>query len=303
MSSMTSGVKIELCPRRLRCSGAVSSAMANLLEDQLALGGLERVIVVELLAADEFLELRRRAELVDAELALDQLRVGVRPLARDAVDAERAHLAGDVDRPVVHRVAEPGSDVAADDLAAALHHEAGHRPGGAEDEDRAALLVDPRARADLALDDDVAAAQRGAGQRAGVAVDHDDARHHVLARRPADAAGDVDLGAVDHAAAEVAERAVERDPAARQDADPERVAGARVAHGDVGDALVVHEPPQLEVDLARRQVVGVEGRTVAVDLRDARHRLVELDEAAGVEARLAAVALERYRVHTITSLS
>ena len=174
-----------------------------------------------------------------SELALDQLGVGVGPLAGHAVDAERLDRAADVDHAVVHRVAEARAGVAADDLAAALHHEAGHRAGIAEDQDRAALLVDARAGADAALDDDVAAAQRGAGQRAGVAVDHHDARHHVLAGRPADAAGDMDLRAVDHAAAEIAEGAFEGDPAAREDADAQRMARARVADGHLGDALLV----------------------------------------------------------------
>src|SRR5256885_2797115 len=126
MSLMTSGVKIFERPRMLRCEGAVSSAT---LEHQLPFGRLEVVVVVELLAADELLELRRRAEPVDAELPLDQLRVGVGPLARHAVDPERFHLAADVDRAVVHRVAEPRPDVAAQDHAAALEHEARHRAG------------------------------------------------------------------------------------------------------------------------------------------------------------------------------
>src|SRR5579863_258082 len=119
MSSMTSGVKIRLWPRRVCGEGAVSSAMLisrSALQDELALGGLEVVVVVELLAADELLERRRAAEAVDAELALDQLGVGVGPLARDAIDAERVHLAGDVDLAVVHRVAETGAHVAAEDL-------------------------------------------------------------------------------------------------------------------------------------------------------------------------------------------
>src|ERR1700749_1025417 len=98
MSSITSGVKICECPRTLRAFGAFSSAMRNHpLEDELALGGLERVVVVELLATDELGELRRRAQIVDLELALDQLGVGVGPLTFDAVDAERLDLAGDVD--------------------------------------------------------------------------------------------------------------------------------------------------------------------------------------------------------------
>src|SRR4051795_10701024 len=198
MSLMTSGVKIRLCPRTVRWEGAVSSAMGRPpLQDELALGGLEGVVVVELLAAHELLQLGRVAEAVDAELALDELGVRVGPLAGHAVDAERLDLAADVDGPVVHRVAQAGADVAEDDLAAALHHEPGHRAGAAADDDRPALLIDARAGADAAVDDEVAAADRGARERAGVAVDDDDARHHVLARRPADAALDVDLGPVD----------------------------------------------------------------------------------------------------------
>src|SRR5439155_24357027 len=116
MSSMTSGVKMLLRPRTVRCEGAVSSAMT--LEHQLSFRRLEVVVVVELLAADELLELGRRAEVVEAELPLDQLGVGIRPLAGDAVDPERLDLAADVDHAVVHRVAEAGADVAADDLPA-----------------------------------------------------------------------------------------------------------------------------------------------------------------------------------------
>src|SRR5215204_3919953 len=96
------------------------------LEHQLPLARLELVVVVELLAANELLELGRLAEAVDPELALDQLRVRLGPVAGHTVDPQRLDLAGDVDRAVVHRVAEARADVAADDLAAALHHEAGH---------------------------------------------------------------------------------------------------------------------------------------------------------------------------------
>src|SRR5688572_24360192 len=96
MSLMTSGVKIRERPSTVRLDGAVSSARAapiwlsagtprscrgsamscSRLEDELALGRLQVVVVVELLAADELLQLRRLAEPVDAELALDELRVG-----------------------------------------------------------------------------------------------------------------------------------------------------------------------------------------------------------------------------------
>src|SRR5581483_8682287 len=178
------------------------------LEHQLSLGGLEVVVVVQLLAADELLQLRRLAEAVDAELALDELRVGVRPLAGDAVDPEGGDLAGDVDRAVVHRV--------------------------------------------------------------------------------------------DEAAAEVAEAALERDAAAREDADAERVLRARVQDRDVGEALLVEEAPQLQVDLPRRQVVGVERRAPVLDLRDARCVGVRLGEPARV---VRDAALTGYRSHTSTSPS
>jgi hypothetical protein len=50
-------------------------------------------------------------------------------LGLDAVHAQRRDLAADVDRAVVHRVAQAAAHVAADDLAAALEHEAGHHAG------------------------------------------------------------------------------------------------------------------------------------------------------------------------------
>ena len=160
---MTSGVKIRLRPRTFLLEGALSSAIT-------APASSPRARACRSCRAP----CRRRtsgtraaiAEPVDPELALDQLRVRVRPLARDAVDPERLHLPGDVDRPVVHRVAETGADVAADDDPAALHHEPGHRAGRAADDDRAALLVDPAPRADASLHDDVAAAERRRRQRA-----------------------------------------------------------------------------------------------------------------------------------------
>src|SRR4051812_4806869 len=265
-------------------------------EHQLPLARLERVVVVELLAAHELRELRRRAEVVDAELALDQLGVRVGPLALDAVDPERGDLAGHVERAVVHGVAEAGADVAADDLAAALHHEAGHRAGVAEHEDGPALLVDAGARAHLALDHEVAAAQRGAGQRAGVRLDHHDPGHHVLGDRPAHAPVDLELGSVTEAAAEVAEAALEGHPAARENPDAQRVASARVEDRDVLHALLVEQPAQLGVDLARRQLARVELGPLAVDLGDLRDRPVQLDEPAGVVGA-------RYLVHTITAPS
>src|ERR1700744_72740 len=165
MSSMNSGVKMLEWPGTLRAIGAFSSAaIRNPLEDELALGWLERIVVVELLATHELLQRGWRAQSVDAELALDELGVGIVPLALDAVDAQRLDLAADVDGPVIHRVAQARARVAADDLAAALHHEPGHRAGAAERDDRAALLVDSGASANLALDHQVAATDRRARQ-------------------------------------------------------------------------------------------------------------------------------------------
>src|ERR1700738_3841487 len=100
MSSITSGVKIRLWPSRLCGEGAFSSVIseASSLENELALGRLEVVVVVEVLAADELLERGRFSQLVDREFPVDQLCVGVRPVARHAIDPERFDLAGDVDR-------------------------------------------------------------------------------------------------------------------------------------------------------------------------------------------------------------
>ncbi len=94
--------------------------------------------------------------------------------------------------------------------------------------------------------------------------------------------GDVDLRPVDQPAGVVAEAALERDLAALQDADADRVLGARVLDRDVRDAALVDEVAQLEVDLARAQVLGVEDGLVAVDQRHAGDGVVRLDQSAGV---------------------
>ena len=92
----------------------------------------------------------------------------------------------------------------------------------------------------------------------------------------------MNLRAVDQAAAEVAEAAVEGDPAAGEDADAERVLRAGIEDGDVLHSLLVEQPAQLEIDLARRQALRVEDGSVAVDLRDARDGVAGLDEPARV---------------------
>ena len=57
---------------------------------------------------------------------------------------------------------------------------------------------------------------------------------------------------------------------------------ARVLDGDVRDALFVEEAAKLEVDLARGEVVRVEGRLPVLDLRRARRLGVGLGEPARV---------------------
>src|SRR6201996_4701142 len=286
MSSMTSGVKIRLCPSTFWAIGAFSSVAAIThpsLEHELALGRLQLVVVVELLAAHELRELGRRAQAVDSELAINELRVGVGPLALHAVDPQRLDLTGDVQGAVVHGVAEARTDVAADDLAAALHHEARHRPGVTERDDGAALLIDAGAGAHPALDHEVAAADGRAGQRPGVALNHANTGHHVLARRPADAPGDVDLWTVDHPQREVAERPLKPQPTPGQDPRAQRVLGAGVEDRHVAHALLVQEPAQLQVDPARGQAARVERGAVAVNLRHAGDAGVALHQSAGIE--------------------
>src|SRR6476619_745413 len=137
MSLITSGVKMRLCPSTFCREEVLSEGIASSsLENELPLGRLEVVVVVELLTAHELLELGRATEAVDAELALDVLRVGVGPLAGHEVDAERLHLPVHVDGAVVHGVAEGRSGVASDDLAAALHADASHRVDAAHGQDQ-----------------------------------------------------------------------------------------------------------------------------------------------------------------------
>src|SRR5206468_12859192 len=83
-------------------------------------------------------------------------------------------------------------------------------------------------------------------------------------------------------------------------AEAERMLRAGVLHGDVGDAFLVQQPPQLEVDLPRRERMGIEGRALAVDLGDPRSLRVRLCEAARV---VCDAALSGYRRQTITSPS
>src|SRR5919198_3148549 len=99
MSLITSGVKIRLCPSTCL---PLLSAMS---EHQPPPAGFDVVVVPQLAAADELAEPVRLRQPVDAELSVDQLLVGVGELRLHTVHPERGHLAADVDRAVVHRVA------------------------------------------------------------------------------------------------------------------------------------------------------------------------------------------------------
>src|SRR5688500_1794459 len=215
MSSITSGVKMRLWPRRLvsrfafftgsTCGATFSCDMVRVLsyealEHDLLFRRLEVVVVPQLLAGHdlgEVLDAVRRLEPVELQLALQELHLEVGHLALDRVDAEAGDLAADIDRAVIHGIAEVLAGVAQDDHAAALPHEAAAGAGAPADQDGAALLVDADAGADIALAHQVAAADRGAEGGAGVLLDDHAAAQHVLCARPADAAGDVDVRPVD----------------------------------------------------------------------------------------------------------
>jgi hypothetical protein len=80
------------------------------------------------------------------------------------------------------------------------------------------------------------------------------------------------------------------------------VTGGRVEDRDLLQTLLVDQSPQFSIDLAGRQVLGVELRALSVDFGDVGDLVVELDEAAGVEQDLR-LAVRGYRVQTITSPS
>src|SRR5215469_2915979 len=127
MSLITSGVKMLLCPSTALPSPSIVVTFrlsgpqvrcASPLEDELAFGRLEVVVIPELATAYELAERAGRLDPVDAELAGEKLVVVGRQLGLDAVHPERSDLPAYVDRTVVHRIPEPAAHVAADDLAA-----------------------------------------------------------------------------------------------------------------------------------------------------------------------------------------
>src|SRR5690606_20644603 len=130
-------------------------------------------------------------------------------VGKDGIDAEASRLAAQIDRAVIHGIAEIPAGIAANHHAAALHHEARERAGIAADDDRAALLVDAGTSTHRTPANQIAAADRRTKLRARVLFDQDRAGEHVLAASPANAAFDADIRTVEKAAGEVAARALD----------------------------------------------------------------------------------------------
>src|SRR3990170_7254430 len=206
MSLMTSGVKIWLLPRMKRCASAGAFVPLPLpfllfliaccpafraLQHEFLLGRFEIVVVPQLLAGDDLAEGARalfRQEVVHAELALEPRSVEIGQGSPHRIDAEARRLASDIDRAIIHGVAEILAGIAADHHAPALHHEAGEGAGVAADDDAPALHVDAGARADIASAHEIAPADGRAELRARVLLDEDCPAHHILGAGPADAA-------------------------------------------------------------------------------------------------------------------
>src|SRR5690242_5533347 len=88
MSLMTSGVKMLLCPSAaLPPSSIALTWMSPLLQDELALGRLEVVVVPELAPAHELAPARGGLDAVDAEFPGQELVVGRVEAGLDAVHA------------------------------------------------------------------------------------------------------------------------------------------------------------------------------------------------------------------------
>ena len=117
--------------------------------------------------------------------------------------------------------------------------------------------------------------------------------------RPADAAGDADLRAVDEPAAEVAEKPSKLILQRVRIPTPSECFAPGFQDGHLLDALLVQQAAELEVDLARREVVRVEGSDPVFD----RRRTRRVRERLGQAARVVRDATLSYRCHTITSPS
>src|ERR1700682_3991083 len=294
ISSITSGVKRELWPstcvlrpslflavgsgagtffsfamsclpfREPRAMGAEPRVANESSENEFLLGGFEIVVIPQLPASGVLvhaLGAARGREAVHLQFALQPLHVEVGHLRRHGIDPEARDLAADVDRAVVHGVAEVLAGIAEDDHASALHHEAAEGARPATNDDRAALHIDTDARADVALAHQITATDRGAEGRARVLLDHYGSGEHVLGARPADPALDADVGSVDQPATEIAQTAFDREIETVENADRQGMLGAGVLHHDAADALT-HQLAQFQIDLARGHGGGVELRAL-----------------------------------------
>src|SRR5215207_274728 len=239
------------------------------LKHKLLFARLEIVVIPKLLAGDDLAEVAetlRDKHFIHAQFARQPLAVELRHLRPDGVHPQAAGLAADIDRAVIHAVAEILAGVAANDHAATLHHETGEGAGIAADDDRAALLIDAGARADRSLADEIAAAQCGPKLGPGVLLDDDGTRHHVLAAGPADAPLDAHIRPVEKAAREIAAAALDIKIEAVEDADGKVMFRAGIFQYD-GAVTPLHELAKLFVDLAAVEAFRVDlGALVEVDV-------------------------------------
>src|SRR5439155_21410993 len=181
---------------------------------------------------------------IHLELAGQPIAVEIGHFARHRIDTEASRLATQIDGAVIHGVAQILAGIAADHQAATLHHEARERAGVAADDDIAALLVDAGARTDRALADDVTATQSCAELRTGILFDENGARQHVLAAGPADAALELHIRPIEQTHREIAAGAFDVKIEPVEDADGERVLGARILQHD-GAIAALHQIAQL----------------------------------------------------------
>src|SRR4051812_21611495 len=99
------------------------STFLQVSEHELLLVGLEIVVVPQLLAGDDLLEVIDAfagIEIVHLELARQPFAVAAGEGGRHGVDAQAPRLAAEIDGAVIHRVAEVLAGVAADDHAPTL---------------------------------------------------------------------------------------------------------------------------------------------------------------------------------------
>src|SRR5687768_8488774 len=115
---------------------AIVSSFRYRLQHQLFLAGLEVVVVPKLLTGDNLTEMSHALSgehVVHAQLARQPLTIEIGHLGPNGIDAQASRLAANVDRAVVHAVAEILAGTPANHHAAALHHKAGERTGIAAD--------------------------------------------------------------------------------------------------------------------------------------------------------------------------